>query len=77
MLGSGKYPDQSRAEFRHAWRATQVEITVKQDGDGRLRVRVTDNGCGFRAIRANWASFSFATRAVAAAESGSISRASC
>src|SRR5437667_10699432 len=24
-------------------RATQVEVSVKQDGDGRLRVRVTDN----------------------------------
>src|SRR6266436_8264390 len=25
-------------------RATQVEVSVRQDGDGRVRVRVTDNG---------------------------------
>jgi len=29
-------------------RATKVEVSVRQDGDGRLRVRVTDNGCGFQ-----------------------------
>ena len=29
-------------------RATEVDVSVRQDGDGRLRVRVTDNGCGFQ-----------------------------
>jgi len=29
-------------------RATQVEVSAKQSGDGRLIVRVTDNGCGFQ-----------------------------
>ena len=29
-------------------RATQVEVSVRQEGDGRLRVRVADNGCGFQ-----------------------------
>src|SRR5438034_2039279 len=29
-------------------RATQVEVKVRQDGKGRLRMRVTDNGGGFQ-----------------------------
>ena len=28
-------------------RATHVDINVKQTGDGRIAVRLTDNGCGF------------------------------